>query len=203
MSTLKKYIDYLKANVGTTWTDHAKFAAVLAKVMKPETIVDLGVHKGYSTFAFGYYNKGIVYGVDHFMGDEQTGYYDTYQEVNDRNTYVKENFGVNNIEFIMSDFNTLAKKWDKPIDILHIDGLHTYEAVKNDFETWQPLCKDNSIILFHDIYSYWNTVGQFFSEIDGHKYVRPQSHGLGVFSKNEEILKGVWDLDMNIVKHLP
>jgi hypothetical protein len=103
----------------------------------------------------------------------------------------------------MSDFNTLAKKWDKPIDILHIDGLHTYEAVKNDFETWQPLCKENSVILFHDIYSYWNTVGQFFSEIDGHKYVRPQSHGLGVFSKNEQILKSVWDLDMNIVKHLP
>jgi hypothetical protein len=171
--------------------------------MKPETIVDLGVHKGYSTFAFGFYNSGTVYGIDHFMGDEQTGYYDTYQDVKDRNQYVKENFGVNNVEFIMSDFNTLAKKWDKPIDILHIDGLHTYEAVKNDFETWQPLCKENSVILFHDIYSYWNTVGQFFSEIDGHKYVRPQSHGLGVFSKNEQILKSVWDLDMNIVKHLP
>ena len=25
----------------------------------------------------------------------------------------------NEIKFIMSDFNTLAKKWDKPIDILH------------------------------------------------------------------------------------
>ena len=66
-----------------------------------------------------------------------------------------------------------------------------------------PLIYENSIILFHDIYSYWNTVGQFFSEIDGHKYVRPQSHGLGVFSKNEQMLKSVWDLDMNIVKHLP
>ena len=66
MSTLKKYIDYLKANVGTSWTDHAKFAAILAKVMKPETIVDLGVHKGYSTFAFGFY-FAQHYSVDEFI----------------------------------------------------------------------------------------------------------------------------------------
>ena len=37
----------------------------------------------------------------------------------------------------------------RPIDILFIDALHTYEGVKFDFEMYSPLC--NGIIAFHDI----------------------------------------------------
>jgi hypothetical protein len=37
------------------------------------------------------------------------------------------------------------------IDILFIDGYHTYQAVKSDYTTYSPLVADNGIIAFHDI----------------------------------------------------
>lgn len=57
---------------------------------------------------------------------------------------------------------------DDYIDLLFIDGDHTYEGVKQDFEMYNPLVKEGGLIVFHDI---WNTptttngVKQFWNEI--------------------------------------
>ncbi|MBW2973955.1 class I SAM-dependent methyltransferase [Candidatus Woesearchaeota archaeon] len=40
---------------------------------------------------------------------------------------------------------------DKQIDVLFIDGDHTYEGVKKDFEMYSPFVKKGGVIIFHDI----------------------------------------------------
>lgn len=36
-------------------------------------------------------------------------------------------------------------------DFIFIDGDHSYEGVKQDFEMYEPFCKPNGLIAFHDI----------------------------------------------------
>lgn len=45
----------------------------------------------------------------------------------------------------------LAKVIDAPIDFLLIDGDHSYEGVKGDFERYAPLVRPGGLIALHDI----------------------------------------------------
>ena len=55
------------------------------------------------------------------------------------------------------------------IDFLFIDGDHTYEGVKQDFEMYSPLVKDGGIIALHDIVTETQNCGvkDFWQEING------------------------------------
>ncbi len=52
--------------------------------------------------------------------------------------------------FMQGDSKILPKGWDTKIDVLFIDGDHTYEGCKADIEVWSPFVKDGGVILFHD-----------------------------------------------------
>jgi len=39
----------------------------------------------------------------------------------------------------------------RPVDFLFIDGDHSYEGVKRDFELWSPLVRSGGLIVFHDM----------------------------------------------------
>lgn len=176
----------------TAWDGHRNFAEWIVKFTKPEVIVDLGVDFGFSTFSFGMPRIGHVYGVDTFEGDKFTGKAQgSYEFVLNKREKL---FMDNNITFIKGYFSEVAKTWDKKIDILHIDGDHSYESVKNDYETWSPFVNDNGVILFHDtcVENFNGNeygVKRFFEELDLFKCNFTHTYGLGVASKNQEIIK--------------
>lgn len=144
--------DYLDVSA---WTEHVPFAFWIIEVVRPQRVVELGVHNGTSYFAFCQAVKKLnltttVYGVDSWQGDEHAGFYanDIYQKVSTYNDAHYNQFST----LIKSTFDETVNYFtDKSINLLHIDGFHTYEAVKHDFETWLPKLADNAIVILHDI----------------------------------------------------
>jgi predicted O-methyltransferase YrrM len=171
------------------WRDHRQFADWLVRRIQPETVVDLGVDYAYSTFCFAVPQIGHIYGIDSFEGDSFAGIRNTYDYVLEK----QKELELNNITFIKGYFDDVVKTWNNPIDILHIDGLHTYEAVKNDFEKWSPFVKENGIILFHDtmVENPEFGVSRFFNEINLPKTNFKHCNGLGVVSKDIHIINEI------------
>jgi SAM-dependent methyltransferase/predicted O-methyltransferase YrrM len=171
------------------WRDHRQFADWIIRRKQPTTTVDLGVDYGYSTFCFAIPEIGDVYGIDSFEGDICAGERDTYEYVTDK---VKE-LELTNVSIIKGFFDDVAKTWNKPIDILHIDGLHTYEAVKNDFEKWVPFLKEDGIILMHDtmVDDPKFGVSRFFKEINLPKTNFGHCNGLGVVSRDINLISEI------------
>lgn len=190
------------------WSGHRKFAYDLTGFLQPDLIVELGTHYGCSLFSFAQAVKDSnlpskIIAIDTWKGDEHAGFYG--EEVFNLVNQTKENkFSHLNIILNRKTFiEALTDIEDASIDIIHIDGLHTYEAVSTDFNTWLPKLKENGIILFHDIgplkdNGEENTYGsrRFWEEIiTQHPYYYQFNHswGLGVLfpkgAKNYELLQ--------------
>jgi cephalosporin hydroxylase len=79
----------------------------------------------------------------------------------------------------------------RKLDFLFIDGDHTYEGVKKDFEMYSPLVRNGGIIAFHDIVEhppetgcevsrFWNEIKQCYKHLDIIKNRNQNWAGIGV-----------------------
>ena len=136
------------------WIGHIPFAYELIGRLKPGITVELGTYSGSSFAAFCQAVEaaggGRCYGIDLWEGDVHMGRFDEslFNEIND---YLAAEHPAT-ATLVRKDFNeAVALFQDRTIDLLHIDGTHTYEAVSNDFRTWLPKMSDRSVVLFHDV----------------------------------------------------
>jgi predicted O-methyltransferase YrrM len=193
------------------WIGHAPFLKFLIREIEPKVYVELGVHYGFSYFTACQSIKELnlstkTYAVDTWQGDDHAGSLDN--EVFDKVSSVNETY---------EDFSTLLKMRfnealdhveDNTIDLLHIDGFHTYEAVKEDFESWLPKMSDNSVIIMHDIHVRFGTFGvhRYWDEIKSKYPTIEFTHGWGlgvvfIGDTNSDVLNIFKDLtDSDLMK---
>lgn len=67
--------------------------------------------------------------------------------------------------FIHKPSNEAVNSWDKPIDVLFIDGDHTYKGVKDDWDNFSPFVKPGGWVVLHDCDDTSPDVVQLFDEI--------------------------------------
>jgi hypothetical protein len=178
----------------SAWLGHIPFASWLLEVLRPQRIVELGTHNGASFLAFcqaveAQQISARVFAVDTWQGDEHAGFYgdEIYAELRD---YQQRHYaGISEMMRMRFD-QALEYFADGSIDLLHVDGLHTYEAVREDFETWRSKLSPRAVVLFHDscvrergfgVWQYWSEISTQFPSFEF-----SHTHGLGVLLVGEE-----------------
>ena len=179
----------------STWVEHEPMVPVLVKLLQPRTFVELGTFGGdsYMMFCqsvahFGLSTKCTA--VDTWEGDAHTGAGGSTLYENLRNAHDPKYGSFSRL--LRADFDTAAKEFpEKSIDLLHIDGYHTYDAVKHDYDTWLPKMSDRGVILFHDtvvrdkdfgVWKLWAEVAQGRPNIN-----IPYGFGLGILAVGRSV----------------
>lgn len=186
----------------SAWHGHIPFAGWLTQELRPTLFVELGTHYGASYLSFcqtiqslGLSTKSFA--VDTWQGDEHADFYgdSVYAGLSDYHGKLYKDFS----KLLRCTFDEALEKFsDGSVDLLHIDGLHTYEAVRHDFETWRPKLSRRAVVLFHDtqerhedfgVWRFWEEISKEFPNFEfGH------SHGLGVLLVGDEIPSNILQL---------
>ena len=141
--------------VESAWLQHAPFAFWLMNAARPDVVVELGTHFGFSYFCFCQAAEWAampskLYAVDTWEGDRQTGFYggDVLTSVETHNA---ARYSGRSTLMRMRFDEALGCFAEGSIDLLHIDGAHSYDDVRDDFEAWLPKLSPQGVILFHDV----------------------------------------------------
>lgn len=192
--------------VTSAWLGHAPFAFWLVDVMRPRRIVELGTHFGFSFFAFAEAVRRLgldseVLALDTWAGDDQAGFYgeNVYESVR---SVAESDYG---------EFTRLLRGYfaesrplvaESTVDLLHIDGRHGYEDVKEDLQQWLDTVRSGGVILFHDTverergFGVWRLWEELASIHPSFGFTH--SHGLGVIGIGEVVipeLRRLFDAD--------
>lgn len=189
----------------SAWLTHAPFASWLIEALRPEVVVELGTHYGYSAFAFAEAAKRLglattITALDTWQGDDHAGFYDDevfqYVQATAHEDYSES------IRLLRGLFTQSRPMFrESSVDLLHIDGRHAYEDVLADYTEWVSTVRDGGIVLFHDIAERDKGFGvwRLWDEISapGRSFAFEHGHGLGVLSVGEPAprLRALFDAD--------
>lgn len=172
----------------SAWLEHIPFAFWLVESIRPKQIVELGAHYGTSYFSFCQAVANLeldteCYAIDTWSADE-------HQSTNNEEIYAQ--VATYNLQNYFS-FSTLVRSTfdhalehfdDSSIDLLHIDGLHSFDTMSHTFESWLPKLSPNAVVIMHNtnvrargfgVFSFFNELKRQYPHFEF-----SHGHGLGV-----------------------
>lgn len=144
---------------------HEGSAAVMYALMReqpPRTVVEIGSYLGRSTVFFGLalkdvHSPGRVVAIDPHTGDrqqleglstERLATFDLFRQ----HCHAAEIDSL--VEAHVATSLEVAAGWNEPVDLLYVDGWHSYDAVIADGEAWLPHLADGGVVVFDDYVAY-------------------------------------------------
>ena len=178
----------------SAWLEHGPFAFWLINAIRPRILVELGTHNGFSylTFCQAVHQLGLgtaCYAVDTWVGDDHAGFYgeDVWTSVSRVNDAYYRGFST-----LIRDLFAEALPYfgEGTIDLLHIDGRHSYEDVASDFRSWRSKLSERAVVLFHDTnvrereFGVWRLWRELSRNHPSFEFIH--GHGLGVLALGPE-----------------
>jgi predicted O-methyltransferase YrrM len=127
----------------------------LARDAKDGCIVEIGAYRGRSTVALALGSKAgctlPVYAID--PHEEFVGALGGVFGPQDRAKFFEamlDSGCFDVVRLVNLRSQVVSSLWDKSVSLLWIDGDHSYEGVKGDFERWLPHLAENAVVAFHD-----------------------------------------------------
>ena len=185
--------------VRSAWLGHIPFAFWLIDAHRPRVLVELGTHNGasYAAFCQAIAELGLAsaaYAIDTWQGDPQAGFYG--EEVFAELTAYHDRHYTAFSRLIRSTFDdALAHFAEGSIDLLHLDGYHTLDAVRRDFESWRSKLSSRAVVLLHDInvrerdFGAWRLWEELARDYPSFAFLH--HHGLGVVCVGADQLPAV------------
>jgi hypothetical protein len=174
----------------SAWWQHVPFAHWIVCAFRPRVLVELGTYAGvsYSAFCQAVTRANLdtrCYAIDTWLGDAHAGFYG--EEVfDDLSRFHDHRYGSFSILLRCTFDAALSQFFDGTVDLLHIDGLHTYEAARHDFESWRPKLSERGIVMLHDTnersgdFGVWRLWKELRDQFPSFEFLH--GHGLGVLA---------------------
>jgi predicted O-methyltransferase YrrM len=125
----------------------------LVRALRPDVCVEIGSARGksacYIAMALEENNRGKLYAIDpHTTTDwNDTQTVDSFSIIQRNLHFV----GVSpRVELIRKLSPDAASSWNQKIDLLFVDGDHSYEGVRQDWELFRPHMSKFGVVAFHD-----------------------------------------------------
>jgi len=137
------------------------------KEKDPKVVVEIGTANGGTLFCFSKLapQGATIVSIDLPGGKFGGGYpegrvplYYSFKKESQKTFLLRED---SHSEQTLENLRTILGGNGKKIDFLFIDGDHTYEGVKKDFELYSTLVGDGGIVAFHDIAVHPDSTGCF------------------------------------------
>ena len=178
----------------SAWTEHIPFSMCLLDLLCPTTLVELGTYRGTSYCAFCQVIQTLglatrCYAVDTWQGDAHSGFYgpEILAELRAYHDPRYSSFS----HLLQATFDdALAHFVDGSIDLLHLDGYHTYEAARHDFESWLPKLSERGVMVLHDTderssdFGVWKLFEEAKRQYPHFEFFH--GHGLGVLAIGQQ-----------------
>ncbi len=126
----------------------------LVRSLRPDVVLETGSARGWSACHIGLALRenvrGKLYAIDPHAETEWNDSGGVEASLPFFNRHIAAMGLTDYVEVVRADSRAAARRWTRPIDLIFIDGDHSYEGVRADWDLFSPFLTPSGVVVFHD-----------------------------------------------------